>query len=214
MIRLFLSRLRRLIPALPATLAPITPHASNGRPRVNPVRALRGLAMTACLAWLAGCASTPPAPVAVRDLGLPRRLHVSMQAPGQPRQDALLVVQAEGRDATRWSLFDPLGMPMARQILQDGKWRNDGFMRPNGRASDMFSAILFAWTPSAALPSAYAGMDWSERPTPDGGRERVMNQDCNPRWTVTWGPRAPAGAFSIATGAGTTWRVEPLKEAP
>ncbi|ANN69554.1 hypothetical protein BAU08_10245 [Bordetella bronchialis] len=163
---------------------------------------------------LAGCASVPPTPVAPADLGLPRRVHVALQSPDQPRQDALLVVQAEGAGATRWSMFDPLGMPMARQILQDGKWRNDGFMRPNGQASDMFSAILFAWTPAASLPSAYAGQDWHQGATAGGGRERVMNDDCNPRWRVVWQAGAPADTFTITTGGGTTWRVEPLKEAP
>jgi hypothetical protein len=167
-----------------------------------------------CALWLAGCAGVPPTPVAQADLGLPRRLHVSLQAPGEPRQDALLVVQAEGTDATRWSMFDPLGMPMARQILQDGKWRNDGFMRPNGQATELFSAILFAWTPVAALPSAYAGKDWHDDPAKDGGRERVMNEDCNPRWRVTWQPGAPADTFAITTAGGATWRVEPLKETP
>jgi hypothetical protein len=164
--------------------------------------------------WLAGCASVPPTPVAQADLRLPRRVHITLQSPGQPRQDALLVVQAEGPQATRWSMFDPLGMPMARQILQDGKWRNDGFMRPNGQASDMFSAILFAWTPAASLPSAYAGRDWRQGATADGGRERVMNDDCNPRWRVVWQAGAPADTFAISTAAGATWRVEPLKESP
>ncbi|ARP87065.1 hypothetical protein [Bordetella genomosp. 9] len=167
-----------------------------------------------CLAWLAGCASAPPAPVAPRDLHLPRRAHVTMQSPGQPRLDGLLIVQAEGGDATRWSLFDPFGMPMARQILRDGKWRNDGFMRPNGEASDMFSAILFAWTPVASLPSAYAGMDWRDEPLAGGGRARVMNEVCNLRWRVTWQPGAPADRFTIVTAGGATWQVEPLGDAP
>ncbi|OZI23791.1 hypothetical protein CAL26_10240 [Bordetella genomosp. 9] len=166
------------------------------------------------LLWLTGCASVPPTPVSQAELGLPRRAHVSLQAPGQARQDALLVVQAEGPDATRWSMFDPLGMPMARQILQDGKWRNDGFMRPNAQASELFSAILFAWTPQASLASAYAGKTWRQGATADGGRERVMEDDCNVRWRVTWPAGGPADTFAITTGGGTTWRVEPLKDMP
>ncbi|OZI63299.1 hypothetical protein [Bordetella genomosp. 11] len=180
----------------------------------SPIRRLLAALPLLGALWLGGCAGVPPTPVAQADLGLPRRVHVSLQAPGQPRQDALLVVQSEGPDATRWSMFDPLGMPMARQILQDGKWRNDGFMRPNAQASDMFSAILFAWTPAPSLSSAYAGKDWYQGATANGGRERVMNQDCNVRWRVLWQPGAPADTFAIATGGGTTWRVEPLKESP
>jgi hypothetical protein len=167
-----------------------------------------------CALVLAGCAGVPPTPVAPADLHLPRRVHVVLQAPGQARQDAVLVVQPEGGDATRWSLFDPLGMPMARQILRDAQWRNDGFMRPDGQASDMFSAILFAWTPLSALPSAYAGEDWRAGATADGGRERVMNQACNMRWHVVWQPGAPDDTFTITSGGGATWRVEPLRDAP
>ncbi|CAM3758973.1 hypothetical protein [Bordetella flabilis] len=175
--------------------------------------AMRAL-LVLCALVLAGCAGVPPTPVASADLGLPRRVHVTLQSPGEVRQDALLVVQAEGAHGTRWSLFDPLGMPKARQILQDGQWRNDGFMRPNGEASDMFSAILFAWTPVAALPSAYAGEDWRDTATPDGGRERVMNELCGTRWRVTWRQGAAADTFTITTGGGSTWRVEPLKDTP
>jgi hypothetical protein len=175
--------------------------------------AMRALPVLCALA-LAGCAGVPPTPVASADLGLPRRAHVSLQSPGQVRQDALLVVQAEGASGTRWSLFDPFGMPKARQILQDGQWRNDGFMRPDGQASDMFSAILFAWTPAAALPSAYADQEWRNTVTPDGGRERVMNDMCGPRWRVTWRQGAPDDIFTITTGSGTTWQVEPLKDQP
>ncbi|AOU94428.1 uncharacterized protein AruCF_3537 [Achromobacter ruhlandii] len=31
-------------------------------------------------------------------------------------------------------------------MLEDGRWRNDGFLRPNGQARDLFAALLFAWT--------------------------------------------------------------------
>jgi hypothetical protein len=220
MTHFLLPALQRLIRMLPRAFAQAV-SAVDGRARVTASAretrrgcAWRGIGMAMCLAWLAGCASAPPTPVSSNDLNLPRRIHVTLQAAGQPRQDALLVVQAEGPDATRWSLFDPLGMPMARQILQDGKWRNDGFMRPNAQASDMFSAMLFAWAPAASLPSAYAGQDWHDGPTPDGGRERVMNDDCNLRWRIVWPPGAPADTFAIRTGGGTTWQVEPLKETP
>jgi hypothetical protein len=162
---------------------------------------------------LAGCAGAPPTPVASAELGLPRWVHVTMKTPGQASQDTLLAVQAEGADATRWSLFDPLGMPRARQILKDGKWSNDGFMRPNGEASDMFSAILFAWTPDAALPSAYAGRDWQATPRPDGGRTRVLDEDCSVRWTVAWAPGARPDTFTITRADGTVWKVEPLASA-
>jgi hypothetical protein len=177
------------------------------------VRLRAGLAIALGALLLAGCAGAPPTPVAAGDLGLPRWVHVTMQAPGQASEDALLAVQAEGQDATRWSLFDPLGMPRARQILHGGKWSNDGFIRPNGEASDMFSAILFAWTPSAALPSAYAGQDWRAAPLPDGGQTRVLDDDCSPRWSVAWAPGARPDTFTITRPDGTVWKVEPIQVA-
>jgi hypothetical protein len=173
----------------------------------------RGAALFA-LALLAGCASAPPTPVASTDLALPRWVRVTTHVPGQPDQDAMLAVQAEGAQATRWSLFDPLGMPQARQILQDGKWRNDGFLPPNGRASNLFSAILFAWTPAARLPSAYAGSDWHEDHGAGGGTTRVLEDVCSPRWTIAWAPGAPADTFSISEPGGTQWTVTPLRNTP
>lgn len=172
---------------------------------------LPGLLVAVAALLIAGCASAPPTPVSANDLGLPRWVQIHMHTPGQPDQDALLAVQDEGHGATRWSLFDPLGMPRARQILQDGKWRNDGFMRPDSSASNMFSAILFAWTPVGVLPAAYAGRDWSNTSTPDGGNTRVLEEDCSPRWRVAWAPGAPADTFTIGQPDGASWRVTPLK---
>jgi len=179
-----------------------------------PMMRLRLLLAAFCAALLAGCASAPPTPVASAELHLPRWVQVHIVTPGQPDEDAMLAVQDEGQGATRWLLFDPLGMPRARQILQDGKWRNDGFMRPNGQASDMFSAILFAWTPEQSLASAYAGSDWQSQPTPAGGRSRTLDQDCSPRWTVTWAAQAPDDTFSIHKPDGTVLAISPLKNTP
>jgi len=165
-------------------------------------------------ALLAGCASAPPTAVAPAELHLPRWVQVHIVTPGQPDQDAMLAVQDEGQGATRWSLFDPLGMTRARQILQDGKWRNDGFMRPDGKASDMFSAILFAWTPEQSLARAYAGANWQSQPMPTGGRSRTLVQECSPRWQVTWAAQAADDSFSIHQPDGTVVTISPLKNAP
>ncbi|ALM83396.1 hypothetical protein [Bordetella sp. N] len=175
---------------------------------------LRLLLTLSLAAILAGCASAPPAPVAATDLHLPRWVQVHIKTPGQPDEDAMLAVQDEGQGATRWSLFDPLGMPRARQILQDGKWRNDGFMRPNGKASDMFSAILFAWTPEQSLAQAYAGSTLQSQPTPAGGRTRTLEEDCSPRWQVTWAAQAADDTFSIRQPDGTVLAISPLKNTP
>lgn len=172
---------------------------------------------TACaaltLALLAGCAGTPPLPSRPTAFALPRQLHVVQTLPGQPAQDTLLVVQREAA-ATRWSLFDPMGVPQARQMLEDGRWRNDGFLRPNGQARELFAALVFAWTPESDLDAAYGARAWRATRAADGAARRELLQRGQPRWTVRWPPGAAAGDIEIRDAAGTVWRVSPLQEQP
>ena len=87
-------------------------------------------ALLTLLALLAACASRAPLPVRVPDLGLPLQLHIErLDEPAQ----WLLVIQAEG-PALRWSLFDPLGVPLARQRLEDRAWQSEGLLPPNPQA--------------------------------------------------------------------------------
>jgi len=104
---------------------------------------------------LAACAARAPLPEVEPRLALPLSLHLQGESDGQ-RQDWLLVIQREGQ-ALRWSLFDPLGVPLARQLLQDGDWRADGLLPPNPQARELFAALLFALTPQAQLEQAYPG---------------------------------------------------------
>ncbi|MCY1201983.1 hypothetical protein D9M72_134610 [compost metagenome] len=173
----------------------------------------RALAAAALLALLAGCAGAPPVPGRDATFSLPRRLHVEQAAAGQPSLDTLLVVQREG-PALRWSLFDPMGVPQARQMLQDGRWRNDGFVRPNSQARDLFAALIFAWTPEAELDAAYGAGNWRARAQRDGAAERELRQHGRPRWTVRWPQAAQADTFTVVDADGITWRISPLKEQP
>ncbi|WP_260986265.1 DUF3261 domain-containing protein [Bordetella genomosp. 13] len=202
------------LPPRPAVLASPA-HSSPAARRRGAARAAFAAALATTLAAaLTGCASAPPVPVASADLALPRFVRITTQAPGEHAQDSLLAVQAEAGQATRWSLFDLLGMPQARQILQDGTWRNDGFLPPNGRASNLFSAILFAWTPAARLEAAYPGRAWRDDAQPGGGRVRTLADDCETRWTVAWAPGAPPDTFTIRQPDGTSWRVSPVPQTP
>lgn len=162
---------------------------------------------------LAGCAGAPPTPLAAPAFALPRQLHVAQSRPGQPAQDTLLVVQREAA-ATRWSLFDPLGIPQARQILEHGRWRNDGFLRPNGQARDLFAALVFAWTPLDDLDTAYGAGAWRATAAADGSPQRELLRQGEPRWRVRWPRDAAAGTLEIESGDGTVWRVAPLGEQP
>ncbi|OCZ71291.1 hypothetical protein A9G00_14915 [Achromobacter xylosoxidans] len=147
--------------------------------------ALRAACAALALAVLAGCASAPPVPARQREAS-----------------------------AMRWSLFDPMGVPQARQMLEDGRWRNDGFLRPNGQARDLFAALLFAWTPQAELDAAYGAGAWRATRAADGSAQRELLQRGLPRWTVRWPADATDGALEIRDAAGTVWRVAPLKEQP
>jgi len=74
-----------------------------------------------------------------RDFILPQTLHIQRD----DGQEWLLVVQQE--DGLRFSLFDPLGVPLSRQKKSaGGKWRNVGLLPPNPEARNLFIALLEA----------------------------------------------------------------------
>jgi len=122
---------------------------------------------------LSACAARTPLPSSLPELAtpLPATLHIRREQAGE-QQFWWLVVQAEG-SILRWSLFDPLGVPLARQLLQDGAWRADGLLPPNGEARELFAALLFALTPTDSLAAGYAPATWQlladgqRRLTPD-----------------------------------------------
>lgn len=180
------------------------------------LRARKALPLLALL--LAACSSAPPVPRHEADLGLPRRIHVIERAAGQPSLDRMLVVQQIG-PASRWSLFDPLGVPLARQLLQNGQWRSEGLLPPNATARALFAELIFAWMPQDQLDAAYGPDAWRAQTLPDGRRVRLFlgsgGSDCAPRWTVAW-PAAPAprNTFTITQSDGTSWLVSPLRGQP
>lgn len=111
------------------------------------------LLLMGCLLLLSACASQAPLPETTPTLALPMQLHVQRLADGQS-QDWLLVIQREG-SAIRWSMMDPLGIPLARQKLVDGQWQADGLLPPNPQARELFAALLFALTPGGDVPALY-----------------------------------------------------------
>lgn len=126
---------------------------------------------------LAGCAGHTPVPPSPQPLvaALPLSLQIEREQQGA-RQAWLLVLQAEGQ-ALRWSLFDPLGVPLARQLLEHGEWRNDGLLPPNAEARELFAALLFALTRASDL-HAYPRGSWQL--AADGQRR------LNPDWRIRY----------------------------
>jgi len=126
---------------------------------------LRPLLLLAGL-LLAACASQPPLPSTPPPLERTRVYQVERQTPAG--SDALLLaIQPEGQHL-RFSLFDPLGVPQARQQFIDGAWQADGLLPPNPQARAFFAVLLFALTPAEQLPRAYARGDWQQ--AADGSR--------------------------------------------
>lgn len=155
---------------------------------------MKRLLLILAFAWLAGCTSRPPLPAQLPTLALPLQLHVQREQAGQ-RQDWLLVIQQE--DARlRWSLLDLLGMPQARQLLQDGTWQADGLLPPNPAARELFAALLFALTPQSELQRAYPAAQQQ-------GNQRHLGS----RWSVTYGQ---PGSLRLNLAQGLRYLVSPL----
>lgn len=158
----------------------------------------RWLSLALCL-LLAGCAQHLPLPSAPPTLATPLQLHIQREQvqAGQPStQDWLLVIQRE--DATlRWSLIDPLGIPLSRQLLRDGEWSNDGLLPPNPEARELFAALLFALTPEDELAARYRAADYRT----DGATRHLQ-----PGWKITY---RSAQDFTLES-ADTRYQVTPL----
>jgi len=159
-------------------------------------------------AWLIGlclllgaCAGHTPVPAVAPALNnlLPLSLHVQRELADE-QVNWLLVVQREGQ-ALRWSLFNPLGVPLARQRLLDGAWHNDGLLPPNAEARELFAALLFALTPADALARTYGQTGWAH--TADNQRR------LDPNWRIHY--RAPLD-FTLNNTPGPLYRVTALTQ--
>ncbi|MCQ4320591.1 DUF3261 domain-containing protein [Stutzerimonas stutzeri] len=167
-------------------------------------RPIPRLVWLALLLMLGACARQLPLPTHTSQLTLPMQLHIQRRSAGETR-DWLLVIQREGT-ALRWSLLDPLGVPLARQLLRDGHWRADGLLPPNPEARELFAALLFALSPAEQLEELYADTRWTQQPdgrslTADGAAWQIRYRengrfelDVGPTLTYGVAPIAPAGA--------------------
>lgn len=149
---------------------------------------------------LSACAQLAPLPDTPPTLALPLQLHVQREQAGQT-QDWLLVIQQEG-PALRWSLLDPMGIPVARQLLTAKQWQNDGLLPPNPEARELFAALLFALTPAEQLPAHYPAANWQQQ-----GQQRLLRERDELRWQVIY--QQPDN-FQLRTLAGPNYRVEML----
>ncbi|WP_434607849.1 DUF3261 domain-containing protein [Pseudomonas sp. R1-7] len=147
---------------------------------------------------LSACASQAPLPERMPTLALPLQLHIERQLAGQ-RQDWLLVIQREST-GIRWSMMDPLGIPVARQRLVDGQWQADGLLPPNAEARELFAALLFALTPKTELAGRYPV-----------ARQHDVERALDTRWQVRY--KQPLD-FELRLPQGPHYRITPLTESP
>ena len=124
----------------------------NWIPDHRPARAWLCLLLTLLLA---GCAATSTLPRQYSSPSQVQSWKLSLVTASGQTEDSLLVIQPEAQNATRWIQTNPLGAPLARLSLHDGRWRTDGFLPPNPRARQLFEAIIAAQMPRAQWPAAY-----------------------------------------------------------
>lgn len=169
-------------------------------PTTMPFNASRFWLLLAAGLLLSACAVRAPLPQAMPALALPQHLLVQRRE-AQADSDWLLVIQQDD-DGLRFSLLDPLGVPLARQRLVAGEWHSEGLLPPNPHARELFAALLFALTPAGQLPRLY----------PDSQAEqgsRNLTQHGKLRWQV----RNNAGpAFSLQLPDGVRYQVTPLSK--
>ncbi|MFG3696141.1 hypothetical protein ACGFZ6_22525 [Stutzerimonas stutzeri] len=156
----------------------------------------------ALLLMLSACAQQPPLPTQAPRLALPMQLHIQRRSDDQV-SDWLLVIQQEGADL-RWSLLDPLGVPLARQLLREGRWQADGLLPPNPEARELFAALLFALSPTDQLGALYADARWTQQP---GGRSLTADASS---WRVRY---LEDGRFELDVGPALTYGVAPIATA-
>ncbi len=104
---------------------------------------------------LAGCAATSVVPRQYSGPSQVQSWKLSLVTASGQTEDSLLVIQPEAQNATRWIQTNPLGAPLARLALHDGRWSTDGFLPPNPRARQLFEAIIAAQTPRSQWPATY-----------------------------------------------------------
>lgn len=66
---------------------------------------------------------------------------LTLQVTDKNGSNSLLLIEPLSEQQWRFVQVDGLGAPISRQILQQGKWHNDGFLPPNPKARQLFTAV-------------------------------------------------------------------------
>ncbi|WP_419540276.1 hypothetical protein [Pasteurella oralis] len=146
---------------------------------------------------LNACSSLPLlAPLPQQSLAN-RTFVVTQQQPHNEK--SLLVLQFQAQQ-WRWVQTDPLGAPIARLLLTQQGWQNDGFVMPNKQAQQLFSAIATYFTASQPL-FAFSQIEATAR-----GQDYFINS--KKVWTLA--PRN--NGVKIYLVDGSEWLIEELEQ--
>lgn len=152
---------------------------------------------------LAACGGGLPKPVSLSPLktaGGWFRLE-ERDAGGGTVQNSLLAVE-QGAGGIRFVQTDPLGAPLARQVLDAEGWRNDGFIMPNAPARRLFAAML----PLLAADAGAVYPDVRRSPSAAGG-------ECYSRRGKTlWCAARADGGWLLTFPGQRQWAVVPIQE--
>lgn len=171
------------------------------------LHAYRRVALASGMALLAGCASlqgVPLAPSTLPPLDGARQFRAVTCGEHADGRQSLVVVQPLGPTAWRWLQLDAFGAPRARQIIENGLWRNDGFLPPNPSASLLFAGLMTRLVPSGTMGSVFPLLQVQRQ----GETERFM-QGNTLRWQIRTLGAAEPGWELMLPGA-ETWCIHPL----
>lgn len=115
------------------------------------------------------------------------------------QQASLLTLQVENAQ-WRWVQTDPLGSPIARVVLSEKGWQNDGFVMPNPQAVKLFSAIATYLNPNQPL-FQFSQITQEER----SHIYFIKNQEV---WRITENPPQ----FLIKLADESQWNIEELAQ--
>lgn len=115
------------------------------------------------------------------------------------RETSLLAVQFFDKQ-WRWVQTDPLGAPIARVILNQQGWQNDGFVMPNRQAEQLYSALATALNPTQPL------FQFSDIQQTTSGQIYSIN------YQEMWRISQQQNQFQITLADGSQWQIEPLEQ--
>lgn len=116
---------------------------------------------------------------------------------GSVQQTSLLTVQFLPNQ-WRFVQTEPLGSPLARLLLTQQGWQNDGFVMPNKQAQRLFLALASEFKPNN---------NWLKgvKITISNGQKQYQSQH-----NTLWQTQPQANGYHIVLADGSEWQIDKL----